>query len=278
MQNINYPNFYNHNVSLNPNEHLNLVQCGREIGSPGFAHPRYNNAYIITVIESGKGTLEARGQVYKLSKNDAFITYPNELSILTADSVDPWELRFFSFNGSIAKDLIGRTVFKDGTMALPIKNTTLSKDILEATAFMNTHSYNEFQTYKYLFEFFSYFEVNKSIPVIKSQSREQKYVNEIKKYIQTNYIEPIKITEIADKLNINRSHLYRIFKSETGIGVEDYIINIRINHAKVLLKDTEFSVATIANLVGYKNYTTFFKRFKQSVGITPLDFRKNPQL
>lgn len=278
MQTVNYPNFYNHNVSLNPNDFLNLVQCGREVGTPGFAHPRYNNAYIITIIESGKGTLEARGQIYKLTQNDAFITYPNELSILTADSTDPWELRFFSFNGQIAANLIRRTVFKDGTIALPLKNSTLSKDILEATTFMNTHSYNEFQTYKFLFEFISHFDVNKSIVINKTQSREQKYVTEIKKYIQSNYIQPIKITEIADKLNINRSHLYRIFKSETGIGVEDYIINIRMNHAKVLLKDTEFPVATVANLVGYKNYTTFFKRFKQTVGVSPVDFRQNPQL
>ena len=103
-------------------------------------------------------------------------------------------------------------------------------------------------------------------------------VDEIKKYIQANYIQPIKISDIANKLNINRSHLYRIFKAEMGIGVEDYIISIRINHAKSLLKDTELSVNSIATLVGYKNYTTFFKMFKQTVGITPLEYRKNSQL
>ena len=69
-----------------------------------------------------------------------------------------------------------------------------------------------------------------------------------------------------------------LIKSEMGIGVEDYIISIRINHAKSLLKDTELSVNTIATLVGYKNYTTFFKMFKQTVGITPLEYRKNSQL
>ncbi len=275
MDTINLPNFYNHNVSLNPNEFLNLVQCGRDIGSPGFAHPQYNNSYVITIVRSGKGTLEARGELYKLSKNDAFITYPNELSILTADNSDPWELCFFSFNGKIADNLIQRTVFKDNVISVPLRDNSLSNDILEATNFMNSHSYSEFQTYKYLFEFISHFDLHKSILLNKSESNEQKYVTEIKKYIQSNYIQPIKIADIADKLNINRSHLYRIFKNEMGMGVEDYIINIRINHAKVLLESTEFSVTTISNLVGYKNYTTFFKRFKQTVGITPLEYRQN---
>ena len=129
-----------------------------------------------------------------------------------------------------------------------------------------------------MFDFISYFDFQNSLPQNRRESNTPKYVTEIKKYIQANYIQPIKISDIADKLNINRSHLYRIFKAEMGIGVEDYIISIRINHAKSLLKDTELSVNTIATLVGYKNYTTFFKMFKQTVGITPLEYRKNSQL
>lgn len=275
MEGVNLPNFYNHNISLNQNDFLNLIQCGRELSVPGFAYPQYNNAYIIMIVKSGKGTLEARGEIYKLSKYDAFIIHPNELSILTADPKNPWELCFFSFNGKIADTLLERTAFKDNTISVPLKNDDLANDILEATAYMNNHSYSEFQTFKFLFEFISYFDVHKTLPINRNKAPEQKYVSEIKKYIQANYIQPIKISDIADKLNINRSHLYRIFKSQMGMGVEDYIITIRINHAKTLLKNTEFPVATIATLVGYKNYTTFFKRFKQTVGVTPLEYRKD---
>ena len=274
MDNANLPNFYNHNVTLNQNEFLNLIQCGRDMGTPGFAYPHYNNFYIINIVKSGNGSLETRGKFYNLTKNDAFITYPNELSILTADSKDPWELCFFAFNGKMAADLLQHTIFKDDVITVPLKDNSLSNDILDATDFMNNHSYSEFLTFKYLFKFLTHFDSHTTFPIKQAENREQKYVAEIKKYIQTNYIESIKVTDIADKLSINRSHLYRIFKNEMGMGVEDYIVNIRINHAKVLLESTEFPVTTVANRVGYKNYTTFFKRFKQTVGITPLEYRQ----
>jgi AraC-like DNA-binding protein len=274
MDNANLPNFYNHNVILNQNEFLNLIQCGRDMGTPGFSYPHYNNFYIINIVKSGNGSLETRGKFYNLTKNDAFITYPNELSILTADSKDPWELCFFAFNGKAAVDLLQRTIFKDDVITVPLKDNSLSNDILDATDFMNNHSYSEFLTFKYLFKFLTHFDSHTSFPIKQAENREQKYVAEIKKYIQANYIESIKVADIADKLSINRSHLYRIFKNEIGMGVEDYIVSIRINHAKVLLKSTEFPVTTVAHRVGYKNYTTFFKRFKQTVGITPLEYRQ----
>lgn len=278
METINLPNFYNHNVTVKPNEFLFLTQCGREVSAPGFARPQFTNSYIITVVKSGKGTFESRGSFYKVSKHDALLTHPNELTILTADAKNPLELCFFAFSGSVAADLLQRTAFKDGSVSVTLKDDSLAKKILDATAYMNNHTYNEFQTFKFLFDFISYFDFQNSLPQNRRESNAPKYVTEIKKYIQANYIQPIKISDIANKLNINRSHLYRIFKSEMGIGVEDYIISIRINHAKSLLKDTELSVNTIATLVGYKNYTTFFKMFKQTVGITPLEYRKNSQL
>ena len=272
MEHINLPNFYTHTVSFNRNEAFSLLQCGKDLSSPGFSYPNYNNTYSITFVKSGKGTLEARGKVYHLEKNAAFISYPNELSIQTADMTEPWELYFFSFNGSLVKKFLKRTVFKNETIVVYLKSSSLPKDILEAATFMNTNSYSEFQSFEFLFKFLSHFDIQKSLIGAESQS-ESKYVSEIKKYIQTHYLEPIKITDIANKLNINRSHLYRIFKSEIGMGVEEYIISIRINHSKTLLKNTEIPVTSIANLIGYKNYTTFFKHFKEIVGMTPAEYR-----
>lgn len=274
MDSLNLPNFYNHNVNLNQNEFLNLIQCGRDIGTPGFSYPHYNNFYLINIVKSGKGTLETQGKIYNLSPNDVFITYPNELSILTADNKNPWELCFFAFSGKACTEILQRTAFKDAVIITQLKDNSLSNDILDATHYMNNHSYNEFLTFEYLFKFLTSLNVTAPHTYIHNENREQKYVSEIKKYIQSNYMGSVKVNEIADKLNINRSHLYRIFKNEMDMGVEDYIVSIRINHAKVLLKTTEFSVANIASRVGYKNYTTFFKRFKQTVGITPLEYRQ----
>ncbi len=274
MKSSKLPSFYSHTVSFSQNDFLNLLQFGRDLSSPGFSYPQFNNLYAIYYIKSGKGTLETQGKKYSLSENDAFLIRPNELAIQTSDVQNPWELYFFTFNGSLAHEILKRTVFKNGAVTVSLKENHLPEDILNATDFLNNNSHSELVTFEYLFKFISYFDIYKSIPELQKEQSEQKYVTEIKKYIQSNYLKQIKIADIANKLNINRSHLYRIFKKEMGMGVEDYIINIRITHAKLLLTDTLLPVAQISGLVGYKNYTTFFKMFKQTTGITPIEYRK----
>lgn len=275
MNHIDLPNFYSHNVSFDRNTFLNLIEIGRNKSSAGFSYPQYHNMYVITFVKSGKGILETRGKKYELSENDAFLTFPNELSIQTADIKEPWELYFFGFNGSHTKEILNNTVFKNNFAPIFIQDSGLTTDILDAIHFLNKNSYSDLVLFEYLFKFLSHFDIYKNVPKIKSNIKENKYVSEIKKYIQHNYLKPIKISDIANKLNINRSHLYRIFKEEIGVGIEEYIINIRINHAKALLKETDFSVSDISAMTGYKNYTTFFKRFKEITGVTPLEYRKN---
>ena len=275
MENIYLPNFYTHTVNSNQNAFLNIHQIGRDISSPGFSYPQYHNSYTVSIVKSGKGTLETLGKKYNLSVNDAFLTLPNELSVQTADSDEPWEVCFFSFSGSLAQQLLEKTVFKNGTVVVNMKSGDLAQDIINTTILLNTRNHSDFSLLEYFFKFLSHIDIQKAFPLTETNDGQQKYVGEIKKYIQAHYLEPIKISEIADQLNINRSHLYRIFKKEEGVGVEDYIINIRMNHAKILLKDTTLTVSAVSTLVGYKNYATFFKRFKLATGITPLEYRKN---
>lgn len=267
------PNFYTHTPSHSQNPILAVEQLGRDISTPGFSYPHYNNTFVLYVVRKGKGTLEINGKKYLLSKNDAFLTLPNMLSIQTADEKEPWELCFVSFVGSAVEELIEKTVFKNKTVTITLKNDKLAEEILHSAVTLNSSTHSDFSLLECFFRFLSYLDLQKATVMTDNEDGQNKYVTEIKRYIHSNYPEPIKISEIANKLSINRSHLYRIFKSETGIGVEDYIINIRMNHAKVLLKDTSLSVSAVAALVGYKNYTTFFKRFKLATGITPIEYR-----
>ncbi len=274
MEYTNLPNYYTHSSSYNTNSVLSVEQLGRDVSTPGFSYPQYNSTYVLSVVRNGKGTLESDGKKYNLSKNDAFLTYPNTLSIQTADQKEPWELCFISFSGSAVKDIIEKTVFKNNTVTVNLRNSDLADEIIKSTFLLNTGVRSDFALFESFFRIISFLDIQKTQIFINEEDSQNKYVTEIKRYIHSVYPENIKISEIANKLNINRSHLYRIFKAETGLGVEDYIINIRINHAKALLKDTSLSVTAVSALVGYKNYTTFFKRFKQSTGVTPIEYRK----
>ena len=96
------------------------------------------------------------------------------------------------------------------------------------------------------------------------------------KYIQTHYNEGITVTNIADVFHMNRSHLYRVFKSRMGISLEQYILNTRLTNSLILLKNNMLTIREVANLVGFKDYNNFLKLFKRTYQVTPSEYRKDP--
>ncbi len=273
MKYTSLPNFYTHTVTYAQSSFLTIHQLGRDISTPGFSYPHYNNNYVISVVRNGKGILETNGKKYSLSKNDVFFTAPNELSIQTADQQDPWEICFIAFDGTLVKELINKTVFKNGTVTATLKTEILANEIIDSAIFLNGNTPSEFSLLEYFFRFLTYLDIQKAYPLVNEQDSQNKYVIEIKNYIQANYLSPIKISDMADRLSINRSHLYRIFKKEMGITVEDYIINIRMTHAKTLLRTTSLSVSAIATAVGYKDPHYFSYLFKKTQNMTPTQYR-----
>ncbi len=101
------------------------------------------------------------------------------------------------------------------------------------------------------------------------------YVAEAKKFIEEYYYKDISIQDIADKLNISRHHLCRVFKETTANTLLNYITEVRMNKAKELLAEGKLTVNDIAKEIGFNNTTYFNKKFKQNFGITPTQYQSN---
>ncbi|WP_339315792.1 helix-turn-helix domain-containing protein [Paenibacillus sp. FSL R10-2734] len=102
----------------------------------------------------------------------------------------------------------------------------------------------------------------------------QSVAEEIKQYIHANYGDDLTRNDLAEIVYLNPDYLARIFKRETGVSLGSYIIQVRISAAKHLLETTNMSVYTVANKVGYNNYSYFSKLFKQEVGLPPNEYKK----
>ncbi len=100
-------------------------------------------------------------------------------------------------------------------------------------------------------------------------------INEIQKYITSNYYERISVSSIAKEFSITPQYLSNIFKRETGYTIIGYILNERINNAKKLLEEKDLKIVEIAEMVGYPNPSYFSKIFKRLVGKTPEQYRSD---
>lgn len=94
-------------------------------------------------------------------------------------------------------------------------------------------------------------------------------------YMNKHYNEIIKLSDAASVVGLNTSYFSKKFKKVTGINFIDYLNNIRIEKAKEILQNTNKSIYVIAQEIGYSNDSYFCRIFKQSVGMSPQQYKKN---
>jgi len=94
------------------------------------------------------------------------------------------------------------------------------------------------------------------------------------KWIETNYKKNFTIESLAAEVGISRRQFNRRFKSASGETALKYLQHVRVEASKVLLVTTRETFDEIAPMVGYENISFFRRVFKNSVSITPMEFRR----
>jgi AraC family transcriptional regulator len=92
-------------------------------------------------------------------------------------------------------------------------------------------------------------------------------------FLEERYQDNITLDDIAKEVKISRYHLSRLFKSETGKTPFEFLMDIRVRHAKRLLANKELSMTDISSLCGFSDASHFSFVFKKKTGFTPSDFR-----
>ncbi len=93
------------------------------------------------------------------------------------------------------------------------------------------------------------------------------------KYMENNFSKPITLDKLEALTNTNKYHLSKEFKRYTGFSPYDYLICLRIEQAKLLLKTTDLPASKIAHRVGIHDINNFNYLFKKKVGMTPIQYR-----
>lgn len=100
------------------------------------------------------------------------------------------------------------------------------------------------------------------------------YMIQLEDYINYHYMHTITLSELCELIGVTPQHLCRIFKKCTGMRPMEYITNTRIEAAKRLLRESGYSINTIAGWCGFENDNYFWKTFKKLVGRTPKKYRE----
>lgn len=100
-------------------------------------------------------------------------------------------------------------------------------------------------------------------------------VMEARKYLYANYSRrDLDLPQVAEAIGCNPSYLSRIMKQELGMSFKDFLTNLRINQAILLMRKGSVPLNVIAEQVGYNNQHYFSAAFKNSQGVSPSEYRK----
>lgn len=103
--------------------------------------------------------------------------------------------------------------------------------------------------------------------------KKQNFIGNLNSYLKTHLSEELSIDQISSDFGISRSKLYSTCEKYLGIGIAQYIKNLRLEKAKQLLKETNLTVSQISSEVGFSDYNYFCRVFKQEVGTPAKKYR-----
>jgi AraC-like DNA-binding protein len=97
----------------------------------------------------------------------------------------------------------------------------------------------------------------------------------VKNFINENYMDELRLAQLAEIAGMSASAFSRFFKLHTGRNLSDYIIDIRLGYATRKLVDTSRSISEISFECGFNNLSNFNRIFKKKKGCSPSEFREN---
>lgn len=247
---------------------------------PYFHYHRYYE--ILYVLDGSRRILFENGKEYVLDRSGIALIQPG-VAYRTFSASSREQSKFVIIASELFVEELRRvfsgsffSCFDYGVITLDADaQQTVYKDLTEIR-----HTYNSVNYFsdknKMLF-------LNLIYDISKSLEQEQKadkkvsnrdFVYQIKKHIDNNFAQHLSLTELAEMVSVTPSHLSREFRKKTGENVSDYILKMRMLHARRLLEGSSMSISEIAENVGFSSLNHFDKMFKKDHGLTPTEYMK----
>jgi len=256
---------------------LNVDHYGAEVCDKNYAFgPSVRENFVLHFIVDGKGKFTINGKTTDLKAGDIFILPKNQLTYYQADKDTPWSYIWVGFSGSKADLILNKTSLLSDYCCHSNLDSKILDQMFKITQFRDAKmsDITELRLMAELYKLFSYLIEEFPNPSSNdSNVQVESYVKQALKIIHNQYDTPLRVGDIAQKLNLNRSYFYKIFKEYTGYSIKDYILKIKMEKSADLLLNPEFSIFEVSNSVGFSDSLAFSKSFKKYFKLSPSDYR-----
>lgn len=236
---------------------INPVQFGFEECAPSHSFgPAVRTHWLLHYIVKGKGYFTRNGKKHTVEQGDIFVIPPYLETYYIADNETPWEYIWIGFEADIPLP---------DALSQPVAHCSMAGIIFEE---MRHCQHYESGKSAYLCSC-----IWKLLAALFEDTKpKESYIDKALSYIHSEYGKHITVQDIADKVNLDRSHLSRIFKKHVGSSPSVYLRNYRLNRAAELITSFGEKPSVAAYSVGYDDLFHFSKNFKSKFGISPREY------
>ncbi len=231
---------------------------------------RNSKISVIEYICRGKGVLEVNGKHFYPQAGDVYIVPENTIHHYRADAGDPWIKIWFNISGPLVLPLLSglglsginhipdcpvKTVFENALTTL--KNAPEKVNITGAQ-----------EIFRVLMAISTVFRSKRNIPVSNKSESIREYLD---RFICRK---PPSVEMLCRHANYSQAQLYRIFKRDFGMSCLQYLMNKKIDTAKIMLRNSVKPVKEIAAELGFDDEYYFSNFFHKHCGYSPSNYRK----
>lgn len=260
---------------------------------------RYTLFHEIEWISKGSGRMISKGETIDVRAGDILYREPGvdmkaygdyQCYLLVFDPFIHTKEKIVTIEGNGGNRFIGNYITKEQavkekplplpSLLHPISDVKYKILFIELTkAFSSDFEDKELVTKIKLLEIINMMmkDMNKSISTKNNQlmfKRHSKLLEMVIEEMNSNPKKKIVLEEMANKVGLSKYHFSRLFKVYTGVNISTYHKNLKLNHAKHLLMNTDDTVESIALSSGFATPTYFYKEFRKNMNLTPSEYRE----
>lgn len=249
-----------------------------------FPHAKYHyrerpdgcDAFILIFCIQGEGWARTgEGEAKLIRKYDALVLPPHLTHAYGASADDPWSIYWVHFQGELAPHYFRLLPLSDYRIQVSANDALHLTDLFERS-FAKLAD----KSYSLSHRIYANVLLQELLGVIAMQSPDagertlSDYVERSIAWMRERLTHKLTIGQLADSVNLSRSHYMAVFKRVTGSSPMHYFQQLKIRQACTYLDLTDWPVKEIAGKLGYRDALYFSRVFKKEMGSSPSQYRE----
>jgi AraC family transcriptional regulator len=228
----------------------------------------FHDYYLLLRNIQGQLRLEFNGHTYTANPNDLMLIdcrIPHKYFATMNVSFE-----YIHFKGNVSKEFYEMIIARYSPVISIQNNIEIIASIDVILKMLEQNEFNDFKASYEMHKILSLLIVENHHAASSSDESLRKAIA----FINENYWRPLNIEDLANLALLSVYHFSRKFKLLTGLSPHGYLILQRLKHAKSFLKNTDYSIGQISEMIGFNTPSHFISTFKKHTNMTPHEFRK----